>query len=167
MTSIQASSPAVHTVPGIAIASLALAAFASGISLRFTDPLLPRLAGNFHISLGEASHVITFFSIAYGFSQLFFGPLGDRFGYFLIIACACGASAVAALLCGLAPNFSMLLGARLLAGATAAAVIPLSMAWIGDVTPYERRQPVLARFLHGQILGLSAGVLVGRRGRAP
>jgi len=161
MTSIQASSPAVPAVPGIAIASLALAAFASGISLRVTDPLLPRLAGDFTISLGEASHVITFFSIAYGFSQLFFGPLGDRFGKYLIIACACVASAVAALLCGLASNFSMLLAARLLAGATAAAVIPLSMAWIGDVIPYERRQPVLARFLLGQILGLSAGVLVG------
>src|SRR3569833_3310546 len=167
MTSIQASSPAVLFVFGNDIASHALAAFASGISMRVNDTLLPRLAGNFNITLGEASFVITFFSIAYGFSQLFFGPLGDRFGKYLIIACACVASAVAALLCGLAPNFSMLLGARLLAGATAAAVIPLSMAWIGDVTPYERRQPVLAGVLVGQILGLSAGVLVGRRGRAP
>jgi predicted MFS family arabinose efflux permease len=35
------------------------------------------------------------------------------------------------------------------------------MAWIGDVVPYEDRQPVLARFLIGQILGLSAGVFIG------
>jgi predicted MFS family arabinose efflux permease len=35
------------------------------------------------------------------------------------------------------------------------------MAWIGDVVPYEQRQPVLARFLIGQILGLSTGVFVG------
>src|SRR3569833_812215 len=131
MTSIQASSPAVHTVPGIAIASLALAAFASGISLRFTDPLLPRLAGNFTISLGEASHVITFFSIAYGFSQLFFGPLGARFGKYIINTSACVASAVAALLCGLAPNFSKQHRTRQQTGTTTAAVIPLSMAWIG------------------------------------
>jgi predicted MFS family arabinose efflux permease len=55
----------------------------------------------------------------------------------------------------------MLLGARLLAGATAASLIPLSMAWIGDVIPYDERQPVLARFLLGQILGVSAGVFVG------
>ena len=45
-----------------------------------------------------------------------------------------------------------------LTGATAAAVIPLSMAWIGDNVPYERRQPVLARFLIGQITGFSLGV---------
>ena len=44
---------------------------------------------------------------------------------------------------------------------TAAAIIPLSMAWIGDVIPYQQRQPVLARFLIGQILGLSVGVLFG------
>ena len=35
------------------------------------------------------------------------------------------------------------------------------MAWIGDVVPYEQRQPVLARFLIGQIVGLSSGVWLG------
>jgi predicted MFS family arabinose efflux permease len=40
-------------------------------------------------------------------------------------------------------------------------VIPLAMAWIGDVTPYESRQAVLARFLLGQIIGLSAGAIAG------
>jgi len=35
------------------------------------------------------------------------------------------------------------------------------MAWIGDVIPYQRRQPVLARFLTGQILGVASGGLLG------
>jgi predicted MFS family arabinose efflux permease len=35
------------------------------------------------------------------------------------------------------------------------------MAWIGDVVPYQQRQPVLARFLIGHILGLSTGAFVG------
>src|SRR5260221_3005527 len=43
----------------------------------------------------------------------------------------------------------------------AAAIIPLSMAWIGDVVPYEQRQPVLARFLIGQIVGVAIGQLLG------
>ncbi len=148
-------------IPGAAILALALAAFASGISLRLTDPLLPLFAHEFAISPGHAAAVITSFSVAYGLSQLFFGPVGDRFGKYRVIAWACAACAVTASLCGLAQGFSQLVAARLLAGATAAAIIPLSMAWIGDVVPYENRQPVLARFLIGQILGLSAGVLVG------
>ncbi|MEO6017295.1 MAG: MFS transporter, partial [Polaromonas sp.] len=112
-------------------------------------------------SLGAAAGVITVFSIAYGLSQLFFGPMGDRFGKYLVIAWGCAACIFTSALCALAPSFTLLLLARTLAGATAASVIPLSMAWIGDVIPYERRQPVLARFLIGQILGLSAGVFAG------
>ena len=51
--------------------------------------------------------------------------------------------------------------ARFLAGAGAAAVIPVAIAWIGDVIPYERRQPVLARFISGQILGIVFGQATG------
>jgi predicted MFS family arabinose efflux permease len=148
-------------IPSFAIPALSLAAFGSAISLRVTDPLLPRLSHDFGISIGNVSYVITAFSIAYGVSQLFFGPVGDRFGKYLVNAWACAACALTALLCALAPNYPMLLIARLLAGATAAAIIPLSLAWIGDVVPYDQRQPVLARFLVGQILGVSAGVLLG------
>ena len=148
-------------VPVLAIAALALAAMASGVSLRLADPLLPRLSREFGISLGEASQVITAFAVAYGLAQLGFGPLGDRFGKYRVIAWACAASAVTSLACALAPGHHALLAARLAAGASAAAVIPLAMAWIGDVVPYERRQPVLARFLIGQITGFAIGVWIG------
>ncbi|HEV2610818.1 MAG TPA: MFS transporter [Noviherbaspirillum sp.] len=149
------------TIPTAAVPLLSLAAFASGISLRVCDPQLPLFAREFGVSLGNASLVITFFSVAYGLSQLFFGPVGDRYGKYFIVACGSAACAVTATLCALAPSFPMLLLARLMAGATAASIIPLAMAWIGDVVPYQRRQPVLARFLIGQILGLATGVLVG------
>lgn len=155
------SAQSAPSIPALAIPALSLAAFGSAISLRVTDPLLPRLAQEFGISLGNVSYVITAFSIAYGISQLFFGPVGDRFGKYFVISCACVACALTALLCALAPSYPLLLVARLLAGATAAAIIPLSMAWIGDVVPYDERQPVLAQFLIGQIVGISAGVLLG------
>jgi predicted MFS family arabinose efflux permease len=148
-------------IPRGAVASLALAAFASGLSLRVNDAQLPQLAAEFGVSLGQAAQVIGVFAVAYGLAQLLFGPLGDRFGKYRVIAWACAASAVTSLACAAAPGFDGLLGARVLAGATAAAVIPLSMAWIGDVVPYEQRQPVLARFLIGQIAGLAVGVWMG------
>jgi predicted MFS family arabinose efflux permease len=144
-----------------AIVALSAAAFGSGMSMRVADPMLVRLSSDFSIPLGMAAWVVTVFGFAYGVSQLFFGPLGDRYGKYLVIAWGCIACAVTALLCGLVGDFSGLLIARGLAGATAAAVIPLSMAWIGNVVLYENRQSVLARFLVGQILGLSTGVLIG------
>jgi predicted MFS family arabinose efflux permease len=156
-----ATTSTVALIPRGTIACLALAAFASGLSLRVNDALLPKLAEEFAISLGDASQVISAFATAYGLSQLFFGPVGDRFGKYRVIAWSSTACAATALLCALAPGFDTLRIARAMAGATAAAIIPLSMAWIGDVVPYEQRQPVLARFLIGQIVGLTTGIWLG------
>lgn len=148
-------------VPVLAITALALAALASGVSMRLADALLPRLAREFGVSLGQASQVVTVFAVAYGLAQLLFGPLGDRFGKYRVIGWSCAASALTALLCALAHSHDALMAARLLAGASSSAVIPLAMAWIGDVVAYERRQPVLARFLIGQITGFAIGVWAG------
>src|ERR1035437_6710507 len=155
------STPAELVLPRGAVLGLSIAAFASGISLRVTDALLPRLASDFSLSLGEAAHVITVFAVAYGFAQLLFGPMGDRFGKYRVVAWGCIASAFTTAACAMSESFEFLVIARTVAGATAASIIPLSMAWIGDVISYQHRQPMLARFLIGQILGLSAGVFFG------
>jgi predicted MFS family arabinose efflux permease len=140
---------------------LALAGCGSGVSQRVMDPLMPRLSAEFGRPLSLVSWVITCFSLGYALSQLFFGPVGDRFGKLRVITWACGACSIASAGCALAPNLSTLLVARILAGAMSAALIPLAMAWIGDSVPYERRQPVLARFSVGQILGVALGQLLG------
>ncbi len=156
-----ASEDADAALPRGAIVGLSMAAFGSGMSLRVMDGMLPRLAAEFSLTLGAAASVITVFAVAYGLAQLLFGPLGDRYGKYRVVALGCLACAVTAASCALAPSYGLLLVGRTLAGATAASIIPLSMAWIGDVIVYELRQPVLARFLIGQIMGLSGGVALG------
>ncbi len=151
-------------VSTLAIAALAIAAFGAAAGTRVTDPMLPVLARDFGVGIGAAASVVTMFTAAYGVFQLVYGPVGDRFGKYRVIALASLVSALTTLACALAPTFPLLVAARFLAGATAAAVIPLSMAWIGDSVPYEQRQPVLARFLMGQMLGFAAGSLLGGLG---
>ncbi len=51
----------------------------------------------------------------------------------------------------------MLVAARFVSGATIGAFIPLALAWIGDTVVYEKRQPLLARFLVGQMAGVAFG----------
>lgn len=148
-------------LPRGAIVALASGGFASALSMRVADPLLPLMAREFDRPLGTVALVVTMFALAYGVAQLFFGPVGDRFGKYRVIGLGAMANVVSALACALAPGFEVLVAARLLAGATAAAMIPLAMAWIGDVVPYEQRQPVLARFLIGQIMGMTSGFLLG------
>ena len=144
-----------------AVVALSLAALASGISQRAMDPLLPRLAADFGLSLGAVAAVITAFTIGYAAAQPVSGPIGDRHGKYRVIGWSSAACTLAATLCALAPDMRSLVAARVVAGAAAAAVLPLAIAWIGDVIPYERRQPVLARFMLGQIAGVAAGQLVG------
>ncbi len=149
------------TEPRGLIALLSAGAFGSAASMRVADAQLPALASGFGVPIGGAAQVITVFSVAYGLMQLVYGPLADRYGKWRVVSLAVLASAVTAAACALAPDFPALLWARLFAGATCAAVIPMSMAWIGDAVAYERRQAVLARFLTGQILGLAAGQWAG------
>jgi len=143
-------------------AALSVAAFASAASMRVADSLLPEMAVEFATTPGAvATSVITTFTVAYGAIQIAFGPIGDRFGKVRTIAVASLLSALAQIGCVLAATADQLSLARIVAGAAAGGVIPLCLAWIGDVVSFENRQRVLARFLLGQILGLASGQALG------
>lgn len=148
---------------------LSLAAFTSSASLRATDPLLPLIAEDYQVTTGAAAAAVTSFALAYGLLQVVCGPLGDRYGRYRTIAAAAFISALGSLACAAAPDLRSLVAARFVAGATIGAFIPLSLAWIGDTFPYAGRQPVLARFLIGQMIGIgfgaaAAGALAERYG---
>ena len=147
--------------PTRAIAYLACASFASLAMVRVADTLLPQIAADLGTTVGAASVVATAYALTHGGVQLFVGPIGDRVGSFRTVALACAGGAVTVALCGLAPSLPLLALARLLSGACAAWIIPMSMAFIGDVTPYERRQQVLGRYLTGGISGLLFGQAAG------
>jgi predicted MFS family arabinose efflux permease len=147
--------------PTRAIAGLAFAAFASQSMVRVTDSLLPQIAVDFGTTVGAAAIVVTTYALAHGSIQLIIGPVGERFGKYRMTALACGAAAVLVTICGLAQSLPALATARLLSGAAAGWIIPMSLAFIGDVTPYERRQQVLGAYLSGQILGQLFGQAAG------
>jgi MFS transporter, YNFM family, putative membrane transport protein len=155
------SPPATQPNPTRSIVLLAVAGFASQAQVRVTDSLLPQIAGDFGTTVGAAAMVVTAYAVAHGSVQLFIGPIGDRFGKYLTVMTMCLASSILVMACGLANSLTELAIARLLAGACAGWVIPLSMAYVGDVIPYDRRQPVLGRYLTGQITGQLFGQAAG------
>lgn len=138
-----------------------LAGFAAMTSMRICDALLPSLADSFGVSAGAAATVISGFAIAYGVLQLVFGPLGDRYGKERVIGLAVLASMLLNLAIVFAPTLGALIALRVVAGAAAGGVIPLSMAHIGDSVPYAQRQSVLARFIAVVILGMISGQWLG------
>lgn len=136
-------------------------AFASAASIRVSDGMLPALALDFATSTGQAARVIAAFALAYGLLQLFFGPLGDRYGKVRMIGWATLASTVGNVAAALAPTLDALMASRALAGATAAGIVPLTIAWIGDSVAYEERQAALAQLLGATILGMVTGQWLG------
>ncbi len=150
-----------QTIPSRTLWLLGTCAFASLASMRVCDAMLPALAHDFVTPIGSAAASISLFAVAYGVLQLFYGPLGDRFGKVRVIGCAtlaCTAGSVAA---ALAPSLHGLLAARVLSGAAAAGIVPLTMAWIGDNVPYAGRQEVLAKLLGATVFGTITGQWMG------
>jgi predicted MFS family arabinose efflux permease len=143
------------------LAVLSTATFVSIATMRVADPLLPQVAQEFDVTVGDASIVATAFALAYGIFQLFYGAFGDRFGKYRLVVLATLVSALTVLPAAFADSIGALGLARFASGATAAAIVPLSFAFIGDHVPYRDRQTVLARFLTGTILGVIAGQVFG------
>ncbi len=160
-TAPAAPAPSPHGSAFRAIAALGLASFASQALVRAGDTLLPQIADDFAVTVGAASVVITAYALTHGSMQFVTGPIADRFGKYRAVAIACALSAITVALCGLAGSLEHLTLARLASGVTVAWILPISLAYIGDVVPYDRRQQLLGRFLAAQILGQLFGQAAG------
>ena len=140
---------------------LGLAGFASMASMRICDPMLVVLGQEFQVTTGDASAVVSVFAVVYGVLQLFYGPLGERFGKLRVVSLAVLACALFSAITALSMNLPMLVIMRGFMGAAAAGIIPLSMAWVGDQVPYERRQETLAKLMSATVLGMMSGLWFG------
>lgn len=136
-------------------------AFTSMASMRICDAMLPALAQEFATTPGQTAKTISAFALAYGVLQLFYGPLGDRYGKVRVVGLATLACTVGSALAAMSSSLEWLVVSRALTGATAAGIIPLTMAWIGDTVAYEDRQAVLAQLLGATVFGMIFGQWAG------
>lgn len=123
--------------------ALGVCTFVVGLDGRIVAPLLPSIAAELGCSIAVASHTVSFYLLPYGLCQLAYGPLADRFGKLRVASVAMLAFSVGTALCGAFGGLTALLTLRALTGAAAAALIPLTIAYIGDTVPYARRQATL------------------------
>ena len=144
-----------------ALVLVGFAAFASMMSMRACDSILPLLAKEFAVTPGIAAQTMSAFAIAYGALQFFYGPLGDRLGKLRVMSVAVAICAVANLMISLAPSLELMTLGRVMAGIGGAGIIPLSIALVGDSFEYERRQEALSRLMVVTITGLIAGQWIG------
>ncbi len=82
----QAHAPAADAPPPLlAIVFLSLAAGASAMGMRINDALLPQLSQLFGTPLATTAQVVSLYALAYGATQVLWGPVGDRFGKYRVV----------------------------------------------------------------------------------
>src|SRR6185295_9824015 len=159
-----ASAPVPAPLPAPRRASLlvlGMAAFMVQADARVIDPLLHVIARDFHTIPPSAAIVISSYALPYGLFQLFYGPLGDRMGKLRVMAACLAFFACGTFACAFVPNLPVFAVLRFLTGVAAAAVVPMSVGYIGDKFPYETRQIALGRFMSALMMGQIAGSALG------
>jgi predicted MFS family arabinose efflux permease len=132
---------------------LGLAAFLVSADARVIDPVLKIIALDFGVGEEKAAWTISAYAFPYGLCQWFYGPLGDRIGKLKVMSVALMAFAIGTAACAFVPNLAVFIALRFITGVCAAAIIPLSLSYIGDKIAYEVRQVALARFMMALMLG--------------
>lgn len=120
-TSQSVSTPPTRRLPlwefvGLTAMLMALNALAIDIML----PALPQMGADFAVrEENDRQLIIVAYMLGFGVSQLFYGPLTDRFGRRSVLFVSLFFYVVAAIMCVYAPTFDLLIAARAFMGASA------------------------------------------------
>jgi len=108
-------------------------------------PALPDIGRSLHVAReNDRQLVVIAYFVGFASTQLLWGPLADRFGRKPIMAAGVGLYGLFALLCALAPTFPILIGGRVLMGASAAASRVLVVAMVRDLFEAEAMARVMS-----------------------
>ncbi len=136
---------------------LAASCFASSMSMRLIDPVVPDIARDLGVDAASVALLATAFTFPYAIAQPILGALGDSLGKARIIKITLGLLALCLAATALAPSLDALFVARIIGGAAAGGIIPLAFALVGDRFSFEERQIALSRVLTAVIAGQMTG----------
>jgi DHA1 family bicyclomycin/chloramphenicol resistance-like MFS transporter len=102
----------------VALTAMLMALNALAIDIML--PALPQMGEDFAVrEENDRQLIIVSYMLGFGISQLFYGPLTDRFGRRNVLFISLVFYTIAAVLCVLAPTFDLLIAARVFMGASA------------------------------------------------
>ena len=112
-------------------------------------PALPAIREVFDASMGDVQLTLTALLLAFGISQLVWGPLSDRFGRRPILIGGLVAYVLASLACSLAPGMGWLIAARAVQGVAMGAAVMAARAVVRDLYPPAQGATVMSKALTG------------------
>ncbi|MDB5801345.1 MAG: emrB [Rhodocyclales bacterium] len=126
----------------LATLALSLATFMNVLDTTIANVSLPAIAGDMGVSPNQGTWVITSFAVANAISVPLTGWLTQRFGQVRLFVTSVLLFTLASFLCGMATSLPMLIAFRILQGAVAGPMIPLSQALL--LSSYPKAKAGLA-----------------------
>src|ERR1700674_631616 len=141
--------------------ALALATFMNVLDLSIANVSIPAISGDLGVSPDQGTWVITSFGVANAISLPLTGWLTQRYGQVRLFTASVLLFVLASLACGLAPSIELLILFRVIQGAVAGPMIPLSQTLLLSSYPKEKAGTALAMWSITTLVAPVAGPLLG------
>src|SRR5438105_11025211 len=151
-TSVEPATPRAAAAPAplrdgpllLGTIALSLATFMNVLDTSIANVSIPAMSGDLGVSPDQGTWVITSFGVANAISLPLTGWLTRRFGQVKLFTASVVLFVIASFLCALAPSLSLLVLFRVLQGAVAGPMIPLSQSLLLASSPKSRAAAALA-----------------------
>jgi len=150
-----------HRTPVLLTLLLAMATFMQVLDLTIANVSLPAITGDLGAATSQGAWVITSYAVANAITVPLTGWLSERYGQARMFTIATVLFTFASFLCGMSWTLPMLISARVLQGAMAGFMVPLSQSLLLGNYPPEKRGMALAIWGMTVVVAPIVGPLLG------
>ncbi|WP_024612380.1 multidrug effflux MFS transporter [Pseudoalteromonas sp. TB64] len=124
-------------------------------------PALPTMVEKLSTNQAMVNLTLSVYFVAYAIGLLFWGPLSEKFGRKPILMLGLGVYVVGSLLCALANQVEMLIGARLVQAFGGSAVTVVATAIVKDLYDGREREKIIATIMSLVIIAPMVAPVIG------
>ncbi|EJO56966.1 drug resistance MFS transporter, drug:H+ antiporter-2 family [Burkholderia multivorans CF2] len=141
--------------------AVSLAVFMNVLDTSIANVAIPTISGDLGVSSDQGTWVITSFAVANAISVPLTGWLTDRIGQVRLFLASIILFVISSWMCGLSPTLPFLLASRVLQGAVAGPMIPLSQSLLLASYPRAKAPMALALWSMTTLIAPVAGPILG------
>lgn len=140
---------------------LAAATFIIFFQAYMVTPIIPALSNAFGTPVETVGLIVPAYLIPYGIATLAYGLLADRLGIHRVMFTSLAAFVALTMLTAMAQSIELLAMWRMVTGVGASGVVPLALALVGRLYPYEQRGRPLGWLFGAMAGGMAFGSPLG------
>lgn len=141
--------------------AVSLATFMNVLDSSIANVSIPTIAGDLGVSPNQGTWVITSFAVSNAISIPLTGWLSQRFGQVRLFLTSVILFVIASLLCGMAPSIELLIAFRVLQGAVAGPMVPMSQSLLLSSFPKAKAGTALSIWSMTTLVAPIMGPILG------